>query len=407
MFFTGRIGTLSPVTRTSMAYPLATKFRTGMAVAMFALVTFAIVYMSVSKNVVSQTFAQADTGGWQIVAYRQGGQAPTLPADLDADVRADSTLNNEVRAVGWENTVHYPLHVVDDGYLSATRLVLKHRAAGFFSDGEAWRAVRDKPGYAVVASFIDPGKVPSGPIFQPYQMDVVLYSNPPTSAPGTMTVTVVGVIDRTLWDGVYVSTRTAMSGGYFASQTAGSTLPMLSPTGYYFMVRPGVDIAKARLDLGRMLVKYDLEPILSADQAGPTMSFLLPLVNLVTGFLALGLIVGIAGLGVISTRAVVERLQQIGMLRALGYRRSLVQRSFLMETSLIAILGLVIGSVSGVWLSYRFFVVDKAFGPVRFDLPVAEIAGFLILAYLTTLVATYLPSRAASRIAPAAALRYE
>jgi ABC-type antimicrobial peptide transport system permease subunit len=42
-------------------------------------------------------------------------------------------------------------------------------------------------------------------------------------------------------------------------------------------------------------------------------------VNLVTGVLALGLIVGVAGLGVISTRAVVERWQQIGMLRTLGY----------------------------------------------------------------------------------------
>jgi putative ABC transport system permease protein len=114
-----------------------------------------------------------------------------------------------------------------------------------------------------------------------------------------------------------------------------------------------------------------------------------------------------AGLGVISTRAVVERWQQIGMLRALGFRRSLVQRSFLMESSLIAVLGLVIGTIVGVWQSYRFFVVDKTFGTVDFHVPGIEIAVILGGAYLATLVTTYLPARSASRVAPAETLRYE
>jgi putative ABC transport system permease protein len=104
---------------------------------------------------------------------------------------------------------------------------------------------------------------------------------------------------------------------------------------------------------------------------------------------------------------VVERWQQIGMLRALGYRRSLVQRSFLMESSLIAILGLIIGTIVGVWQSYRFFVVDKTFGTVAFHVPVIEITLILVGAYLATLVTTFLPARNASRVAPAEALRYE
>jgi putative ABC transport system permease protein len=223
-----------------------------------------------------------------------------------------------------------------------------------------------------------------------------------------------------LWGGVYVSTATAMQSGLFASPAAttapsgsqsSSALPTslrpLTPTGYYFAVKPGVDVSKARLDLGRMLVKDQLEPVIVADQLAQQLSGILTLLNLVTGFLALGLIVGIAGLGVISTRAVVERFQQIGMLRALGFRRSLVQRSFLMESSLIAILGLIIGTLVGVWQSYRFFVIDKTFGTIVFNVPVAQIALILIGAYLATLVTTYLPARSASRIAPAEALRYE
>ena len=186
-----------------------------------------------------------------------------------------------------------------------------------------------------------------------------------------------------------------------------TTLPSLTPTGYYFTLAPGVDVNKARLDLGRQLVQDQLEPVIVSDQLAQQLSGILTLLNLVTGFLALGLIVGIAGLGVISTRAVVERWQQIGMLRALGYRRSLVQRSFLMESSLIAILGLIIGTIVGVWQSYRFFVIDKNFGTVAFHVPVLEIALILGGAYLATLVTTFLPARTASRVAPAEALRYE
>ena len=74
---------------------------------------------------------------------------------------------------------------------------------------------------------------------------------------------------------------------------------------------------------------------------------------------------------------------------------------------LIAILGLVIGALIGLWESYRFFVVDKSFGTVDFHVPVVEIGLILIGSYLATLVTTYLPSRAASRVAPAEALRYE
>jgi ABC-type lipoprotein release transport system permease subunit len=84
-----------------------------------------------------------------------------------------------------------------------------------------------------------------------------------------------------------------------------------------------------------------------------------------------------------------------------------VQQSFLMESSLIAILGLIIGTIVGVWQSYRFFVVDKTFGTVVFHVPVVEIALILVGAYLATLVTTYMPARTASRVAPAEALRYE
>src|SRR5229473_2276419 len=449
MFLTGRISGLAAVTRTSMSYPMSTKFRTGMAVAMFAIVTFIIVYMSVFKDVLVQNFAQVDavSGGWQIAAgtpdnnFNQTDKT-TFPPDVATLVQANPNVAAELKGVGWENQSvgvqlqqikadgsvfkaqkdsGYALHVVDDGYLSATGYSLQLRAAGYSSD-------RAHSGYAVInASSLDArtgapadivGIKPTDSTFQPFQVRAPAFRQNGSS---TWTLTVIGFMrSNALWGGVYVSTGTAMGSGLFASTSAttapaggqpGSSLPTglrpLTPTGYYFAVKPGVDVSTARLDLGRMLVKDQLEPVIVADQLAQQLSGILTLLNLVTGFLALGLIVGIAGLGVISTRAVVERWQQIGMLRALGYRRSLVRRSFLMESSLIAILGLIIGALVGVWQSYRFFVIDKNFGTVIFNVPVVQVTFILVGAYLATLVTTYLPARSASRVAPAEALRYE
>src|SRR4029078_1462748 len=42
---------------------------------------------------------------------------------------------------------------------------------------------------------------------------------------------------------------------------------------------------------------------------------------MIQGFMGLGLIVGLAAVGVISFRSVVERRQQIGMMRALGFQK--------------------------------------------------------------------------------------
>lgn len=438
---TGRIGRLAPVTRTSMAYPMASKFRTGMAIALFALVTFTIVFMSIFKDTLTQSVSiqGASMGGWQIVA---GSTYPNLvpssttdlPSDIAARVRADSQLQSEVRAAGWENnsvnvqtdgtTSGDNLRVVDDGYLSSTGFAVKARAAGYASDRAAWGAVRDNIGFAIVSSPRDRAA------FEPYQLQLFL-TDQQGNVTKSMTVTVIGYAQTELWSGIYVSTRTALAGGFFTSSSADSartadtqvpgglppglatSQPPLTPTGYYFMLQPGVDAQKARRDVGRLLVNYQLEPITTAELINQPLGASAAMLSLITGFLALGLIVGIAGLGVISARAVVERWQQIGMLRALGYRGSLVQRSFLMESSLIAIVGLTIGTTVGIWYSYRFLITDGFVGNfpfarrILFHVPIIEIGGLLVLSYLATLLTTYVPARAASRIAPAEALRYE
>ncbi|MFB3093363.1 MAG: ABC transporter permease, partial [Dehalococcoidia bacterium] len=128
------------------------------------------------------------------------------------------------------------------------------------------------------------------------------------------------------------------------------------------------------------------------------------------GFMALGLLVGVAGLGVVSTRAVVERRQQIGVLRAIGYRRGMIQLSFLLESSFIALLGIFIGTTLGIvlgWQAYNDINEEEGIDTIRFSIPWIQIGVILAVTYVASLLATFLPARQASRVYPAEALRYE
>ncbi len=86
--------------------------------------------------------------------------------------------------------------------------------------------------------------------------------------------------------------------------------------------------------------------------------------------MATGLLVGIAALGVISFRAVVERRQQIGVLKALGYRRSMILTSYLMESSFIALLGISLGVGLGTLLSINLVdSIGEQVPGLKFTLP--------------------------------------
>ena len=88
-----------------------------------------------------------------------------------------------------------------------------------------------------------------------------------------------------------------------------------------------------------------------AEEVRSGAEFSIIMFNLFTGFMGLGLLVGIAALGVIAARSVVERRQQIGMMRALGFQRGQVRLAFLMESSFVALLGIATGIALGFGLS--------------------------------------------------------
>jgi hypothetical protein len=182
---------------------------------------------------------------------------------------------------------------------------------------------------------------------------------------------------------------------------------------YQIKLAKGVDAKTVARALESAFMEYGMTTIVIKDQFEAQMGVVRSILGLFEAFMGMGLIVGSASIGIISARAVVERRQQIGMLRAIGYQPWMVQWSFLLEASFVALLGILLGVGLGLVLAFNFYHAEMSTpeagtGMVfSFSIPWKSLAIIAAIAYGTSILTTFLPSWQAARIYPAEALRYE
>ncbi|MCK4884933.1 FtsX-like permease family protein, partial [Candidatus Bathyarchaeota archaeon] len=132
----------------------------------------------------------------------------------------------------------------------------------------------------------------------------------------------------------------------------------------------------------------------------------LEMMDRITSFLQIyvtfGLAIGAVGMGVISVRNVSERKREIGMMRAIGFPRSQVILSVLLELVVLGIIGLLIGVINGLLVSMGFANMQNT----ALVIPWGELGLYLSFIVLIALGSGSIPALAASRIPPAEALRY-
>ncbi len=130
--------------------------------------------------------------------------------------------------------------------------------------------------------------------------------------------------------------------------------------------------------------------------------------QLFQGFMGLGLLVGVAALGVVAFRAVIERRQSIGMLRALGYKARMIQLQFLAESGVVAVLGSALGIGLGTLIAWNIFKsISQESEGITFSVPIVDVMVIVLVAVVFSLLNTLLPARQGSSIKPSEALRYE
>ncbi|TLZ49062.1 MAG: ABC transporter permease [Methanobacteriota archaeon] len=179
----------------------------------------------------------------------------------------------------------------------------------------------------------------------------------------------------------------------------------VSRTAYFFQLATGVDPATMKTQLESEFLDFGLVVVDIRQEITTQFDASQRVLLLMQAYLALGLLVGVTGLGVITVRAVVERRQEIGAMRALGFTRAMVRGVFLLEISLIALLGIAIGVSLGIVLAYNVFQVYFASVGV-FTIPYLHLAAVASLAFAFALVTTAGPALRASKLPPAQTLRY-
>lgn len=116
----------------------------------------------------------------------------------------------------------------------------------------------------------------------------------------------------------------------------------------------------------------------------------------------LSLAVVIAILGIINTLtlSVIERRQEIGMLRAVGTQRGQVRTMIILESVQIAVFGALLGVATGLLLGWAFLTVLADQGLENIAYPWTMIAGMLAGSVLVGIIAALWPAQRAAKTPP-------
>ena len=423
----GRIKGLPPVLKTAVKYPTQSLFRTGMTLAMFMLVVFTLTAMNFIQAAMGTAFGDTQelSGGFEIQG--NAGYAAPIP-DMEAaledakgidkgDVTALGEVSNLPAEVKQRGTDHDPesLYVqgADEGYTDSVGYGFETTAKGYGSAREVWKALQPEKDTVVISSDLAPSRNSSG----------FANTEPPVKLTGFY------ADDENLPDDLYLHVKDPDSGkirdlrvigvlessASFAGDVVASkdTLDSLAglplgPQTYYFDLASGVDAAATAKTLEKEFARNGLQTEVTAQIIRDNDATRRIVFTLLRGFMGLGLVVGIAALGVIAARSVVERRQQIGMMRALGFQRGQVRLVFLIESSFIALLGIGVGVALALGFSGTLIDnIRQGMPGLEYQVPWSALLLVVVVGYAASLLTTYLPARQASKVYPAEALRYE
>ena len=424
-----RFSGLKAVTKTAISYPMASKFRTGLTVAMFGLIIFTLMIFSVLNGIGDIASEQPErvTGGFDIKASVstelpiQGNIEDSLNMNDFTSVFGSSNLNIEVSESDGENKSYKTSRLIsyENEFMNTTKWRMAHFDPKYGStDQEIWKSLLDNPNLIVASGSIIPSGDPFGPPDRSFKtsfiepgdekeieaFDVTIRKR--NSSEDAKKFTVIGLVER-------LAEETGFGGGgakFYTTYSNGNAIANenLPLDTYYFSLsgdQSPTDFAQKleRTFLANGMNAYGLINRLEEEQATSN-----AFNKLFQGFSGLGLVVGVAAIGVLSVRAVVERRQSIGVLRAIGFRSSMIRTQFLIESSFITLLGIVVGIFLGIlqsWLIYN--EISKELEGAKFVIPFGEV-GFLVgITVVASILASVIPANEASKTYPAEALRYE
>ncbi|MFI7023888.1 ABC transporter permease [Micromonospora sp. NPDC049900] len=206
--------------------------------------------------------------------------------------------------------------------------------------------------------------------------------------PGTYTVT--GIFEDTpLFTGVQMVLPTEVARNF--------TVPQ--PSQGFIQLEPGTSVADVQPRIETLLADSPEVSVVDlnafVEQQAGQLDTLLTMIQIL-----LALAIVIAVLGIINTLAlsVLERTRELGLLRAIGLRRSQTMGMITVEAVVISVFGALLGVVVGTGLGAAVVEALRSEGINKLVLPWGQMGLFLGLAAIIGVIAAVLPAIRAARI---------
>lgn len=403
----GRRRSLLPVFRAAISYPLNKKFRTGLSLFIFALIMFTVTVLAMIASFQREsvdTTTQQFSGGFELIGISIkdlssdyfGSEIQDGLVSSGAVDRYESSVTAPINILkaGESEAVPYYLLGMSQSMLQQNKFSLAERSDLYDSDEEAWQAVAEDPSLVIIDGSVRPQIY--GPSFGVIQVGLGEQIALVMANGSAVNVSVIGIMDQAFNLAVF------SSNDFILSES-----PVHSWNLFYVSTskQGGMTDQQVANDLEKTFIEYGLSVIVVRDMIKSLMDTISSMMQLMEVFLGMGLIVGISGLGIITIRSVAERRQEIGVMRSIGYQRDMILKTFMLETSFVSLLGIALGVILGLLLSYRLWEWGGFAKSAPFVIPWVEILILIVIAFVITSIATLPPSRSASRLAPAEALR--
>jgi len=438
---------ISSIVSFSLKYPGENKKRTGLTFAMFALVIFAVSSVKASLKINFDSFVKSASGYFGeydggIVFNRKDHLVENFEERIKSskyfsDFPFSHVIKGGSAFVGFlddngsiifVDTFEALSEDVGFDFLEKNSLRLAKKIDQNLSDKEVFKLLFDGENVILGANYLESyrtiwsSRIPnsdnikkqSGLLFLPWESPsgidvgdkISVFVNKNNGGKEKLNLRVVGIIEEDLSSPGF-NVRTGIFGNYKTLKDLGVDLDSVK---YKFSIKDGFDINEVNKSLQREFNKDFATIFISNVLIEAISSVLDSVTKIFESFLLFGLIVGIAGISVIAYRTVLERRQQIGMLRAIGFTKEQVSLGFLVEFASISFFGILIGFISSYISTLISIKAYETAGTIEkgvFSFPFTEVLILCFWVFAVSILFIIIPSLKISMLKPVEAIRYD
>ncbi len=215
---------------------------------------------------------------------------------------------------------------------------------------------------------------------------------------GDQAFTVEGIADSSAVDGTIIISENAYEANFAVN----------SDSQVYFQLTEGVSIDDGKAAIETVAATSPSIAVKTLDETAEDLKDQLNgILNLITGLLALTLIISLVGVANTMLLSIYERTREIGLLRAVGLDRTQTRRMVRSEATIISIFGAGLGVALGIFFGWAVTQALRTEGFTAFVIPWTGLIFWIVLiAVLGILFAIY-PAWRASKLNVLEAISYE